>query len=221
MGNTGWFKEEKVRFLILALPFIFLVIFWTDLPARFSLPWHLPGQSATYNSRIILLSFAATNVVLCGLFLQWPHLNSNKLNAALFKSKWHLLQIIIHLFLSYLFFIVALVALGYQLQTSIVIKYGLICLFLILGSYIGTIPYKSIIGIRLPWTLNSEYIWSRTHRFAALLWVNTSLLMFIYSSWQDKYRWLFGLYLSILVLAPVIYAYVIFRNQSKILPPTK
>ena len=96
------------------------------------------------------------------------------------------MQVIIHLFFTYLFFIVGFMALGYKLQIDLTVKYGLIGLFLIVGNYLGTFRPNNFIGIKTPWTLSSEYVWSKTHRFTAKVWVLSSLLMLIYNFWDKN-----------------------------------
>lgn len=51
--------------------------------------------------------------------------------------------------------------------------------FALVGNYLPKLRRSTIAGIRLPWTLADEEIWSRTHRFAAPVWVLCGLLMIV------------------------------------------
>lgn len=51
--------------------------------------------------------------------------------------------------------------------------------FALVGNYLPKLRRSTIVGIRLPWTLADEEIWSRTHRFAAPVWVVCGLLMIV------------------------------------------
>jgi len=44
-------------------------------------------------------------------------------------------------------------------------------LFLVLGNYFKVIQPNYFIGIRTPWTLESNEVWKLTHNFAGKLWV--------------------------------------------------
>ena len=44
-------------------------------------------------------------------------------------------------------------------------------LFIVLGNYSGKVRRNYFIGIRTPWTLASEEVWSRTHRFGGWVFV--------------------------------------------------
>jgi uncharacterized membrane protein len=44
-------------------------------------------------------------------------------------------------------------------------------LFIVLGNYLGKVRRNFFIGIRTPWTLASEEVWARTHRFGGWVFV--------------------------------------------------
>ena len=216
IGKTNWLQRESLRLIIIALPFIFLAMFWNELPDRIPLHWNLKGEADGYGSKLAFAGLAAINLLFFGLFLLLPHLNPKARTHNFSYQKWHILQVIIHLLFTYLFFIVGLTALGYELEVGLTVKYGLIGLFLILGTFLGTLRRNNYIGIRTPWTLRSEYVWHKTHRFAATVWVLSSLVMLIYNFWEKKYPWAFFAYLAVLVVAPVVYSYIIHRQQSTV-----
>lgn len=51
--------------------------------------------------------------------------------------------------------------------------------FIIIGNYMPTVRQNKNLGIKLPWTLNNEHCWDKTHRFAGRIWVIIGLLMLI------------------------------------------
>ena len=44
-------------------------------------------------------------------------------------------------------------------------------MFVIMGNYMHKIKQNYSVGIKLPWTLNSEENWNRTHRLGSWLFV--------------------------------------------------
>jgi uncharacterized membrane protein len=54
----------------------------------------------------------------------------------------------------------------------------------VFGNYLGKIPKNYILGIRTPWTLASDYVWERTHRAGAPIFVAGGLALFLYSLLQ-------------------------------------
>jgi len=207
MARETWLQKEQLRLLLLVLPFVFLATFWQDFPEHFRISGNLWKSGDGYADKYTLLILPAMNVLLFGLFLIIDR--REKVPAG------HVWQLLCHLLLAYLFFVAGFRALGYKPKTELIFKYGLICLFLVLGSYLGTLPRNAAVGFRLPWTWKSAANWQKTHRFAAKLWVYASLLMLIYNSWQDKQEWLFPLYIGLLGLLPILYSFMLHKNEPR------
>ncbi|GEO06214.1 immunity protein SdpI [Adhaeribacter aerolatus] len=218
LKKTNWLEKESLRLIIIALPFVFLGLFWPELPSRIPLHWNLQGEADGYGSKWAFLGLAGLNVLLFGLFLILPHLDPKSKNYVHFANEWHIIQVILHLFITYLFFIVGLTALGYGLPVILTIKYGLVGLFLLVGNYLGTVRPNSFIGIKTPWTISSDYVWHKTHRFTAQVWVLSSLLLLIFDFWHQRYPWAFFVYLGLLVVAPVVYSYLLYKKQPEVNP---
>ena len=218
LKKTNWLQKKGLRLLIIVLPFVFLGLFWSELPGRIPLHWNLQGEADGYGSKWAFLGLAGLNVLFFGLFLILPHLDPKRKSYVLFANEWHIIQVIIHLFITYLFFSIAFMALGYQLPVALTIKYGLIGLFLIVGNYLGTVRPNSFIGFKTPWTRSSEYVWHKTHRFTAQVWVLSWLLLLIFDFWHQRYAWAFFVYLELLVVVPVVFSYLLYKKQPEVNP---
>src|ERR1043166_6580261 len=107
------------------------------------------------------------NVGLYFLFMILPKIDPRKKNYELFESKYRVIRVILHAFFNFAFFVTIFYALGYHFNLSMLIMYGVLCLFLILGNYMGNIRPNFFMGIRTPWTLSSETVWMKTHRLTA------------------------------------------------------
>ena len=71
-------------------------------------------------------------------------------------------------------------------------------------------------GIKLPWTLNDEENWNRTHRLGGKLWVACGFI-FIVSMFLPN-RFMVAIFLSVIavaVLVPTVYSYLLFREKEK------
>ena len=58
------------------------------------------------------------------------------------------------------------VGLGYNLPFVRIIVVMVGVLLAVIGNLLGKVRYNYVFGIRTPWTLASERVWDRTHRFA-------------------------------------------------------
>jgi uncharacterized membrane protein len=213
METESWKTRESLRMAVLVLPFIFLYVFWDQLPA--GKPWWTLPPSAI--GRFSLMTLALLNLVLYGVFQLWHFYRPQSL--ADHPNSWRILQLLCHQLLSFTFFLAAFRTMGLKLAPMLVLQYGIITLLLVLGSFLGSIPRNSVFGFRLSWTLRSDYVWQKTHRFAAQVWVFTSFFMLLYTGWQAQ-DWVFPVYVGLLVLLPIIFSYLV-RHLKTPSPPRK
>jgi len=103
--------------------------------------------------------------------------------------------------------------LGYEISIEIVMPLLVGLMFIIVGNLLPKCCQSYTMGIKLPWTLNNEENWNKTHRFGGKLWVIggviTMATAFIGSFWI-----LLGV-LIVMVAAPTIYSYRLHLKQNK------
>ena len=106
--------------------------------------------------------------------------------------------------------IVYAVVLGSEVRMEMVMPVFVGLLLTITGNYLPKCKQNYTIGIKIPWTLNSEENWNRTHRFAGRIWVVCGLIIvltgFIGGVWI-----LLPIFL-LMVLAPVLYSYLLHQK---------
>lgn len=69
------------------------------------------------------------------------------------------------------------------------------------------------IGIRLPWTLDNDENWNKTHRLAGKLWVSGGVLIFINAFVQIVVLQVFVIVLAVMIVLPILYSFIL--NQKK------
>lgn len=105
-----------------------------------------------------------------------------------------------------------LAALGYPSRIEIVVPLLTGILLLVIGNYLPKTKQSYTMGIKLPWTLQSEENWTRTHRLSGFLWVLCGLVMIPLSLLRLWSGWLFGVLLAVMVLIPAVYSYALHRK---------
>jgi uncharacterized membrane protein len=104
-------------------------------------------------------------------------------------------------------------SLGYDMSIEIIMPLILGLLFLIIGNYMPKCTQNRTIGIRIPWTLNNEENWNRTHRFAGRLWVIGGAVIMA-TSVLGNFVVFFGVTIAITAI-PIVYSYLYHRRQKK------
>ena len=102
-------------------------------------------------------------------------------------------------------------SLGYDVRFEVIIPVFMGLLFIIIGNYLPKTKQSYTMGIRLPWTLNSEENWNRTHRLAGFLWVLCGVL-FIAMSFIGWSLPIFLILLAVMILVPLAYSYLLYRK---------
>ena len=67
--------------------------------------------------------------------------------------------------------VVYAVGMGVNIDVGSWVNVVLGIVFIFIGNYLPKSRQNYTVGIRLPWTLNSEENWNRTHRLGGILWV--------------------------------------------------
>lgn len=84
------------------------------------------------------------------------------------------------------------------------------CLFLVVGNYMPKMKQSYVIGIKLPWTLNSEENWQRTHRVGGYVYMLAGLL-FIITGFIQQY-WLVAVAFVLMAVVPVVYSLILYKK---------
>lgn len=85
-------------------------------------------------------------------------------------------------------------------------------LFVVIGNFIGKIRKNFFIGVRTPWTLASDEVWLRTHRFSGWFWVIGGIALVVLGFVNADMTTATTVILSILVIVPVAYSFIIYKR---------
>lgn len=102
--------------------------------------------------------------------------------------------------------------LGYNIDFARFIPIFIGVLFVIIGNYLPKCRQNYTTGIKLPWTLNSEENWNRTHRLAGKLWVVAGVGMVVAGIFKIPYLQWFLLLPACVI--PAVYSYWFYRKEK-------
>lgn len=105
-------------------------------------------------------------------------------------------------------------ALGANIPINIIVSAILGILFIIMGNYLPKCKQNKTIGIRLPWTLESTDNWNKTHHFSGYLWILGGIIITISTFLNIKLAaYVLFITIAIMVIAPTIYSYRIYKTK--------
>ncbi len=208
-------RREWPTALVVLLPFVVFAIIWPSLPAQVPMHFDSHGNVNRYGSPLELLILPGINVLVAVLLYFIPRIDPKKANIVASMPAYRWIRLSVAGLLTYVFGITLAASLNPKFDFLPWIAVGMLGMFLALGLALPQVKQNYLIGIRLPWTLESEENWRQTHEFAGKWWVRGSLVGIVLSLVFTTISFFiaFGT-LIMLVISTVIYSYSIFKQES-------
>lgn len=102
-------------------------------------------------------------------------------------------------------------ALGKNVNVSLMGPMFLGLIFIAIGNYLPKMTQSYTVGIKIPWTLNSEENWNKTHRMAGFLWVVCGIAMIITGLMGIGSSSIIVI-AAIMILVPTAYSYLLYKK---------
>ncbi|MEO6081367.1 MAG: SdpI family protein [Steroidobacteraceae bacterium] len=203
--------------LLSLLAFGLVAMIYAKLPLRVPVHWNISGEVdgsmiKPWGALVLPMTALVTTLLLTILPLAGKGFGRGGVPKAY--------PIVVTAVAGFMLFVTAvqlLVAMNARLSMPTLLTSATGILLVIVGNYLGKVPRNRFIGIRVPWTLASDYVWERTHRLAAPLTVMAGIAVLIVGLTQPAPRSV-ALMLAILtaaLLPPVIYSYLLSRRNDR------
>ena len=202
-------KTLIITSIVILLPILAGVFLWDKLPEQIPTHWNANGEVDGWSSK----AFAVFGLPCIMLALQWlcalgTAADPKKANHP--PKILHLVLWIIPVISVLLFALTYVAAFGKEVRMELVMPLLVGLVLTIVGNYLPKCKQNYTIGIKIPWTLNSEENWNRTHRFAGRLWVVCGLALMLTGFFGGF--WVFLPIVIVMVAAPVVYSYSLHRK---------
>ncbi len=196
---------------------------WRRMPSRVPVHWNLSGQPDGWGSpweNALLLPLLALAIYLLLLFL--PLIDPRHTSYAQFGGTLRFYRAVIVLFMVGVHAAIALRSIGRAVDVAAVVRFGIPLLFILLGNQMGRLRHNWFVGIRVPWTMESEEVWTRTHRMAGPIWVTGGFIALAGAFLRPVAAMAVLLAVTaVLVVVPIVYSYRLYRRllaEGKISP---
>jgi len=211
------FKTEFIPLVLLIITAAAAVFFYFNLPDRVATHWNFAGEVDAYGSgrsQAIAIPIMAAGMYL--LFLLIPYLDPKKERYEQFSKVYHIFKSIILALLVIIYLVIGLNGLGYNLPVGLIIPVLIGILFIIIGNYMAKIKRNWFMGIRTPWTLSSEEVWNKTHRFGGKMFILAGLLMMAETIMPLTWKLpIFIIMMAVLLFGTIGYSYIVYLQEKK------
>jgi len=188
------------------------VYLYPNLPEQIPTHWNIEGEVDDYTAKpwgVVIMPMAALLTFVIMRLI--PVISPKGFRTDEFVGVVNVFTVAIVGFMSGVAILVLLEANGQDAHINEMIFTGVGLLFIVLGNYMGKVRKNFFIGIRTPWTLASDEVWSRTHRLGGKVFILIGLFMMLNAFVRFPVQWLIAS-IVIVALVPVIYSYVIYRR---------
>jgi uncharacterized membrane protein len=196
---------------------------WTQLPPDAQVPvhWNTAGEIDGYASKAVALwLLPAMAIGLVALLSFIPRLDPRRTNLYGSSMAYQAICSALVIFLAVLHGVMVAIALGATINMTVVIGVGIGALFVVIGSVLGRTRSNWFMGVRTPWTLESEASWQKTHTLAGRLFIDVGVASALASFLLPPEAYLWGLLIATLGMVAwlVAYSYFVWRDDPDKVP---
>ncbi len=205
-------KTLIITSIIIILPITAGLILWDKLPEEIPTHFNAQGVADGFSGK----GFAVFGLPLILLAIHWFCIAVSSLDPKSKNISGKALTLVLWICPSISLLISTVIyafALDYELNIAVIMNIFFGLLFILIGNYLPKCKQNYSMGIKIPWTLNSEENWNYTHRLAGKTWVIGGLLI-IFTGFLKQY-WIFAAIAAIMVIIPIVCSYIYYVKHEK------
>ena len=208
-------KQLIITSMIILVPIIAGLFLWNKLPDKIPTHWNAAGEVNGWSSK----AFAVFGLPGFLFAVHWLCLLASSADPKKQNIEGKVLNIVLWIcpVISVLGAVLMYgTALGMEFRVDKIIPLLVGVVFIVIGNYLPKCKQSYTMGIKLPWTLNDEENWNRTHRLGGKLWVACGVVIILSMFLPNKF--MVVIFLSVVAVAvfvPTVYSYLLFREKEK------
>lgn len=215
--KTNSTLTEILIVAVLLAPLAYLGIIWNQLPAEIATHYDLQGNPNGWQRKetaALIIGGLSLFLYLVLRFLPTLDPKGQLQLASNYQKLRFTVTLLLAAVMGWLVYIAGHPTDG-KISTEVIL--ALVGLLLAgMGNYLTTVKPNWFVGIRTPWTLESEAVWRKTHRLGGRLMVAGGLLgaaLTFIVPLPYKVASVIGVIL-LAVFIPVVYSYIYFRQEK-------
>lgn len=211
MKNKIKFKKESVISVIISILLFALVnlLFYKKMPETLPTHWGFNNKIDGYSSKFTTLITTPLLLIFFNIFscfmLDNDPKNKDKNNFVITIGKATIPLVMLITFVISVFY-----GLGKKINVMVIISIFVGFLLILIGNYLPKTKRNYTVGIKLPWTLNSDENWNKTHRLAGYFFILGGII-FLFTPFIGN-EYLIFLTFMIIGIVPAIYSFYLYKN---------
>ena len=201
-------KLLVITTIIILIPVLVGLLLWEQLPEMMATHFGTENEPNGWSSKAMAV-FGIPGIIaalhLFSLLVTFADPKKSNIGAKTIGIVYWILPVvsIVVMSMTYIY------ALGTEVNIGMVCCLLVGILLVVLGNYLPKAKQNYTFGYKIPWTLNSEENWNRTHRLAGWLMVAAGIILMINAFFLSE--WLFIILIPV-TLAPIVYSYILYKK---------
>ncbi len=207
-------------FIMMAIPWIYLAVIWEELPQTIATHFGLDGKPDKFGSKneilMIPVILSVIGIPMYFIMRNIYRIDPKKKYAATTSSVLSKMAMVLIVLLCAVSLFILYWTLKGKTTGLPVFFCGMGLFFAYIGNLMHSIKPNYFAGFRVPWALENEENWRKTHQLASKIWFAGGLLLAVISLLLND-KLLIGVFLAgivLMTLIPVIYSYTLYRRSS-------
>ncbi|MDR1101121.1 MAG: SdpI family protein [Clostridiales bacterium] len=174
-------KNRKIFIFCIAIALAQLVaaaILYRYLPDLIPSHWDAAGNINGFSATWTLFIFPAFTLLFTLLIQALPKIDPKGKNVEK-SALLPITQVSVAVLMTIVMAIVLAASFGISMPVNVIIPLIIGLMFVLMGSYMPKVKQNYSVGLRLPWTLASENVWVKTHKFGGYVFVISGVVFIL------------------------------------------
>ena len=201
-----------VTSIVILIPILIGLLLWDRLPEQVPTHWGIDGEVDGWSNKAVAV-FIFPCILLA---IHWLCVIVSSIDPHSKNYHRKMITLVLWICPAISLLIGSLIyakVLGYDLDVEIVMPLLVGLMFMIVGNLLPKCRQSYTMGIKLPWTLNNEENWNKTHRFGGKVWVIGGVIIMA-TAFVGSFWLLIGT-MVVMVAAPTLYSYLHYAKHQK------
>ncbi len=207
---------EIILVVMMVMLFVVGLVIYPAMPEQMVSHWDSSGRPNGLSSKFMgVFFFPIVMFVLTLVFFAIPRIDPLRENIRQFRISFERFVLIFFLIMTALYLDTLLWNAGIHVGMKSIVIIGFAVILYALGSLCDKAKRNYFIGIRTPWTLNSDSVWDKTHKWASKLFRIAAVVVALGIVFPDYMLWFLIVPAGGVTLFVVVYSYIEYEREQR------
>lgn len=210
-------KKQTIFLMTLCiLSFLGHLFVFAKMPDTVPIHWNISGEPDNYANKLATLFLALLPLLMLFLLRVVPKVDPRGKSYEKHGKAYGVFSTVLVLFLILVNWICNAYICGLPVSISRLVPVGVGILLITFGNYMPQLRTNYTVGIKNPWTLESEWVWKKTHSAGGMVFCAMGLVFALNGIFPTV--WMIWISLGVILLGVFgleLYSYLLYRKWKQ------